>query len=155
LGKPFPFKFDRRHIFNYQTKLILGSEAKKERSLNLAIFYVSGNHVTIPVAKYDGILPFYWNQMEPNSTITPAMDENAYLRQEMSSINGFNMSDNFRIDIGYSLLKRKKKYNKEFSFSIYNVLNRQNPFLVFYDKGKWKQLSLLPMVPSVKWRVFF
>ncbi|HOZ85995.1 MAG TPA: hypothetical protein PK191_10955, partial [Niabella sp.] len=64
-------------------------------------------------------------------------------------------SDNFRIDIGYSLLKRKKKYNKEFSFSIYNVLNRQNPFLVFYDKGKWKQLSLLPMVPSVKWRVFF
>ena len=43
----------------------------------------------------------------------------------------------------------------ELGISIYNVLNRRNPYLIFHENGRWRQLSLLSIVPSVRWEIRF
>ena len=32
---------------------------------------------------------------------------------------------------------------------------RNNPYLVFHEDEKWKQLSLLSIIPSIRWEVHF
>lgn len=153
-GKIFPFKFDRRHIFNYQSTFMLRKIRNKEKKLNLSIYLSSGNRLTIPVGKYEGITPPYWDQLIAGNGVSDLADEIAYYRPEMTTLNGYSMPNYFRFDAGYSILKKKEKHSREFVFSIYNITNRHNPYLVFYEKGNWKQLSILPIVPSIKWRVF-
>jgi hypothetical protein len=58
-----------------------------------------------------------------------------------------------------------KKYKSNWSFSIYNVYNRANPFFLYVDsngdlfKGnfnmKVKQVTLFPIIPSFTWNFEF
>ena len=34
--------------------------------------------------------------------------------------------------------------------SIFNILNRHNIYQYFYEDGKWKSLSILPIMPSLR-----
>ena len=43
----------------------------------------------------------------------------------------------------------------ELTIGIYNILNRKNPYLVFYERNSWRQLSILSLVPSVRWEMRF
>ena len=40
---------------------------------------------------------------------------------------------------------------------LYNVLNRHNPFSVVYDdrSREWRQISLIPVMPSFSYRITF
>ena len=154
-GKTFPFKFDRRHILNVQSKFITLKTVKKEKSLYLSVNLSSGNKLTIPVSKYEGVAPPYWSQKLNSQHIPLMMNSFAIGREEMSTINQVSNKNYFRIDIGYSILKHKKKIDKEFSFGFYNVTNRHNPYLQFNENGKWKELSIFPIVPYIKWKVAF
>jgi hypothetical protein len=59
----------------------------------------------------------------------------------------------------------KKKYQSNWSFSVYNVYNRANPFFLYVDndgdflqgdfKISVKQVSLFPIIPSVTWNFEF
>jgi hypothetical protein len=31
----------------------------------------------------------------------------------------------------------------------------RNPYIIFYEDGTWKQLSILPIMPSVNWKIQF
>ena len=73
----------------------------------------------------------------------------------MSSVNGYTLPDYFRIDLGYSSIKKAKKNTSEFYVGIYNVLNRHNPYLIFYDDNQWKQFSLLPIIPTISYKISF
>lgn len=73
----------------------------------------------------------------------------------MTSQNGFQMKDYFRVDVAYTFLKHRPKASYELSFSIFNVLNRHNPYLFFYEENKWQQLSIAPIMPAVRWSVRF
>lgn len=61
------------------------------------------------------------------------------------------MEDYFRIDVAYTVKTRKNNKESEFSFSIFNLLNRQNPYTYFYEEGEWKQLSIMPIIPTIRW----
>lgn len=152
-GIEFPFKFDRRHILNLNAQFITKKHKNKEQNLNLALSYSSGNKATIPIGMYKGILPPYWDNMQ--GQINDLMDENAYSRQLMSGTNNFNLPNYCRIDIGYAFIKKHKKSTREFIIGVYNVLNRKNPYLMFYQDDSWKQLSILPIIPSFQWNVSF
>jgi hypothetical protein len=153
-GKAYPAKFDRRHIINMLTQVNTVSSRKKSQHINLNVSLTSGNHATIPVATYDGILPPFWNSQSGSNT-NSTMDENAYSRQLMSSVNGYDMPTYFRIDIGYCFIKKSRYSEHELTLGVYNVLNRKNPYLIFYEDGTWKQLSILPIMPSVNWKIQF
>lgn len=153
-GKEFPFKFDRRHIVNLNAQFIIKKQKNKEQNLNLALSFSSGHKATIPIGMYKGELPPFWDIMG-DGAINGLMDENAYSRQLMSGVNNYNLPDYCRIDIGYAFIKKRKKSTSELTIGVYNVLNRKNPYLIFYQDDRWKQLSILPIIPSVQWHVTF
>jgi len=153
-GKEFPFKFDRRHILNLNAQFITKKQKNKEQNLNLALSYSSGHKATIPIGMYKGELPPFWDIMGDDA-INGLMDENAYSRQLMSGVNNYNLPDYCRIDIGYAFIKKRKKSTSELTIGVYNVLNRKNPYLIFYQDDRWKQLSILPIIPSIQWSVSF
>ena len=153
-GIEFPFKFDRKHILNLNTQFITKKLRNKEQNLNLTVSFSSGHKTTIPIGMYKGELPPFWDIMGDGTT-NGLMDENAYARQFMSGVNNFNLPDYCRIDIGYTFINKRKKSTTEFTIGVYNVLNRKNPYLIFYQDDRWKQLSILPIIPSIQWNVSF
>jgi hypothetical protein len=64
------------------------------------------------------------------------------------------------MDIGANRKKLKKNGESILSLSIYNVYNRQNPFMItreISDQGNpvLMQTSLFPIIPSVSWKFKF
>jgi len=153
-GKKFPFKFDRRHILNLTGQVLTRKRKSSEQHFNLSAAFSSGNHITLPVGMYQGIIPPAWDRMV-GPYIPPQMRDNIYNRQLMSDVNGYTLPNYFRIDIGYSFMRTGKRFTKELAFGLFNVLNRQNPYLIFYGENQWKQLSIFPIIPSIKWTLSF
>ena len=157
-GVSFPFKFDRRHILNLQTKFTVSkyknSKGKDiEHVINSVLAYSSGNRATLAVGSYPGEAPPYWGQLMSGQNFPADFYNNIYDRQLMSSKNGFLMKDYFRIDLAYTLKRVSAKTTNEFSFSVFNILNRHNPYTYFRESNEWKQLSIVPIMPSVRWAV--
>ena len=157
-GAPFPFKFDRRHILNLQTKFTVSKYKNRrgkdiEHVLNSVVAYSSGNRATLAVGSYPGEAPPYWGQLMSGQSFPAEFFNNIYDRQLMSQKNGFIMKDYFRIDLAYTLKRVSAKTTNEFSFSVFNVLNRHNPYTYFRENNQWKQLSIVPIMPSVRWTV--
>lgn len=153
-GMPFPFKFDRRHILNLQAQYILPKKHKSERKLNANLSLSSGHYATLPIGMYKGEeLPF-WSSIGSNYR-TLLMNENSWGRQQISSINGEKMPMYFRLDLGYTITRKKPKYTSEIAFGFFNILNIHNPYLYFYHDYGWKQLSILPLVPSASYGIKF
>lgn len=153
-GKPFPFKFDRRHILNILTQIKLPVKKEAYRSINATLSLSSGHYTTLATAMYKGAeLPF-WSAIGDNYR-TLLMNQNSWGRQLVSQVNGVKMPVFIRLDIGYATTRVKAKYTREISYGLYNVLNIQNPYLYFYHDYSWKQLSILPIVPSISYRVNF
>lgn len=151
-GKPFPFKFDRRHILNFNNQLITKKLNNKEQRFNFCLSYYTGNKATIPIGEYKGIPPPYWT-IYHNTPVNSIQNEMSNSRQIMSEVNGYTLSDYFRIDVGYSFIKKTKHSTRELTLGLYNILNRQNPYLIFYQDNSWKQLSILPIIPSIEWSI--
>ncbi|MFV0265537.1 MAG: hypothetical protein ACK5HT_00215 [Draconibacterium sp.] len=159
-GNTYPFKFDRRHILNLQSKYTIATKTtkkghKQEQHVNAVLSCSSGHNVILPVGTYQGVTPPYWNMLEQGWNFPQQLEDNAYHRQEMTTKNGFKMKDYCRVDIAYTFIKHKPKTTRELSFSVFNLLNRKNPYLVFYEGGRWQQLSIAPIMPSVKWLLEF
>jgi hypothetical protein len=86
--------------------------------------------------------------------------------------NSATMKDYHRLDIGlkYETLSKKRKLKTVWTFSIYNVYNRQNPNYYYYNNNSTPeihrpengfvqlglyQMSLFPILPSVSYKVYF
>lgn len=159
-GSPFPFKFDRRHILNFQGKVTtFKSKTRKgklrEQYLNCVVAYSTGNRATLPISSYQGELPPLWNLRDGGWNTPKEFNNNAYNRQLMSGVNEFIMRDYFRTDLAYSVLTTAGKRAYEYTISVFNVLNRKNPYLYFYSENKWQQLSILGIIPSLRWTIDF
>lgn len=155
-GEKFPFKFDRRHILNVQNKFTLSKYInkkgkEKEHIFNSVLSFSSGNKVTMPIGYYQGEAPPYWENMSSGNIFPTEFYQNIYDRKLMSSKNGITMKPYFRIDVAYTLKTTNRNSGSELSFSIFNILNRENPYTYFYEKGEWKQLSIMPIIPTIRW----
>ena len=86
--------------------------------------------------------------------------------------NSATMKDYHRLDIGlkYETLSKKRKLKTVWTFSIYNVYNRQNPSYYYYNNNSTPeihrpengfaklglyQMSLFPILPSISYKVYF
>lgn len=154
-GVSFPFRFDRRHIFNTNASITPKTSSTRNQFFNIAFSMTSGNRVTIPVSMYKGVEPPYWSQRDRGLYVSPRKMENALYRQKIGEENGYLLPSYVRLDVGYTFQKKKEKYTRSLTLGIYNVLNRKNPYLVFHEDGRWQQLSIFPLFPSVKWLVEF
>jgi hypothetical protein len=69
-----------------------------------------------------------------------------------------------RLDLGVNFHKKKKYGERIWSINIYNVYNRQNPFMVTFEDSvdqngnqvtRLKQISLFPIIPSFSYTFKF
>ncbi|MCD8165278.1 MAG: hypothetical protein LUE93_03615, partial [Bacteroides sp.] len=159
-GESFPFKFDRRHIVNFQSKYMVKKYTnrkgkKREQYLNGVFSYSTGGRATLPIASYDGVMPPFWDQRESGIVFPSEVDDNAYNRQLMSEINGFRLKDYIRVDLAYTFANYHRRFNTELTISVFNILNRQNPYLYYHSGDEWRQLSIVPIMPSIRWALQF
>ena len=71
-------------------------------------------------------------------------------------VNNYEMPPYIRLDLGCNFTF-KGKHLQTLNLGVYNVLNRHNPFSVIYDdrSREWKQVSLIPVMPSFSYRILF
>ena len=146
-GKPYWAKYDRRH--DISISLTYEILRNKLRVSALWVFQ-SGNRMTVP-------LGFYLYQ---GSVVT-----------EWSERNEYRINPYHRLDLAIDwTIKKTSKFETGLNFSVYNVYNRQNPFLVFFEtdmnteggdltsmsmQNHAYQMSLFPIIPSVMWTFKF
>lgn len=139
-GNTFPAKFDRRHILNATASLTVADRPKFKTKLTGLFTFQSGHRETVASAEYPTVSLF---------GKAPAMDY-------YSSVNNYKMPDYMRLDLGCSF-SFKTKRPQELTVGVYNVMNRHNPFSIIYDdrSRSWKQVSLIPVMPSFNYSIKF
>ncbi|WP_083631131.1 TonB-dependent receptor [Labilibacter marinus] len=123
-GDYYPANYDKPHDF----KLTANYKAGRRVNLSSSFMYSSGRPFTAPIAYYkfkNSIRPYYTER------------------------NALRMEDYMRWDIAATLhgnLIRKKMNHSSWTFAVYNVLGRKNPYSVFFrsEGGKVKgyQMSI-------------
>lgn len=140
-GREFLFKFDRPHNFKLQVDVNIPSAFKQ--FVGLMANYSSGHLMTAVTGQMNSGLPVdipIYNEVE-----------------EKVEMNNFRLPYYFRVDLSYNAEVKKGKNRHLFTVSIFNLLNRKNPYHYFYDYdgGKWRQLSIFPLMPSFRWALVF
>ncbi|MCF8381771.1 MAG: TonB-dependent receptor [Bacteroidales bacterium] len=150
-GKVFPAKYDRRHDIS----LVLTHQINKNIDIGTTWVYGTGNAYTLGVMKYPSLnFPGTYN----NYYYTPQITE-------YESKNNYRAPAYHRFDFGVNFNKQKKHGIRTWSYSIYNIYNRKNPFYIFWDteydfkndtsKPVLKQFSLFPIIPSISYSFKF
>ncbi len=155
-GDPFPSRWDRRH----DVSVVAGYELNDRWTFGGTFVYSTGQAATLPVQRYfiEGRLVSQFTQR-----------------------NGFRMAPYHRLDIAATLKNKptkqvkdktsgelttvQRKYRSSWTFSVYNVYNRKNPYFIYFstegDSGlaglqlKAKQVSLFSILPSITWNFEF
>ena len=143
-GEPFPAKYDRRH----DVSIMVSYKPSNKIDCSAAWVYSSGNVGTLAMQEFIDV-------------------ETGQVISYIESRNNFRMPSYHRLDIGINIHKQKKHGVRTWSFSVYNVYNRKNPFIV-YERGNSHsiingvhygsslvQLSLFPIIPSVSYNFKF
>jgi len=142
-GRKFPFRFDRRHNLSVTSQYDLSGRWK-----------LSGNFVFNTGAAYT----------LPLGRVYSAQGGDLYagLFYDYESLNNYRMRPYHRMDVSATYSLRPKRVRKsELVFSTYNIYSRTNPYYVFLDldlntaEPIGKEVSLIPIVPSVTYNVWF
>ena len=141
-GKAFPAKFDRRHILNATASLVIADDQHRSIGLTGLFTWQSGHWETVAAGEYPVVDIL-------NILVFPQLDY-------FTSVNNYEMPPYVRMDLGCNLTF-KGKHLQNLSLGVYNVLNRHNPFSIIYDdrSREWRQISLIPIMPSFSYRVSF
>lgn len=145
-GNAFPAKYDRRH----NASLVAMYKFNERWSFASVFVFTTGNTITLP----DGRV--YTNLLGTTS---------ATWADDFVSKNGYRMKAYNRLDIGLRYKLNWKNVDSELHIDIYNVYNRRNPFYLYLQqetdvrsggtKFVAKQISLLPMIPSLTLQMKF
>jgi len=147
-GDPFPCRFDRRHDISFAGTY----EFNELKDIGLVWVYGTGNAVSLPIATFGSP-----NEPFDNNPYGYWGDLNFYDER-----NGFRMPAYHRLDISYNT---RKYYDngalRTWSFGVYNLYNRQNPFYLYFadknndDTNELYQVSLFPLMPYVSYNLKF
>lgn len=137
-GNYFPNRYDRTH----DVSLVGIYQLNKRWTLSSTFVYGTGNAVTYPTGKYEigGVTTYYY-----------------------SSRNAYREPSTNHLDLGATLEgKPHPKYHSSWTFGIYNVYNRRNPYTIDFRDSKTNpgtteavETSLFGIVPSITWNFKF
>ena len=147
-GEKFPYKFDRRHDIG----IAVVHNLKENVTAGLTWVFGTGNAITLPVSTFSGYAP--------NELINTYSNEPFENFRNYGSRNGFRMPSYHRLDLSISFMKKKKRYERTWTYGLYNAYNNRNPFYLDFEtnrKGEKKlyQYSLFPIIPAVAWSIKF
>lgn len=125
-GEEFPYIYDQRHNLS-----ITGNyKISKNMVISAVWIYHSGNHITLPLAKYQIANYDYMGNLSFSEV-------EIYFKK-----NGYSLPDYHRLDIGLTRTKQLKKGIRNWSINIYNAYNRQNAYYVYYKKNNDGNIKL-------------
>ncbi|MHC2993634.1 TonB-dependent receptor, partial [Pontibacter sp. HJ8] len=137
-GRSFPARFDRRH----DASLVATYKCSPRWIFGGSFVYGTGQATTMPERRYS---------IEGN------------IQYQYGDRNSFRMQPFHRLDLSATLEgKARRRLQSSWTFAIYNVYGRRNPFLYFIDnegppyssetKVQAKKISLIPFpLPAVTW----
>ncbi|NND05172.1 MAG: TonB-dependent receptor [Saprospiraceae bacterium] len=126
-GEWYPSNFDKPHDF----KLVSTLQINRRNSLSLNFSFGTGRPITVPLNRY--------------------VVQDRVVVLEYSQRNAFRIPDYHRLDVSYSIaqgFKKNRKFKTNWTFSIYNIYSRKNPYSVFVEQdssgnSKIKRLAVL------------
>lgn len=144
LGQPFPAKYDRRH------DLSITAAYELNRHVDFAATFIFGTGICGSLATQTiNVLPAYEEAYHTLLWPTTPVD---YLEGR----NNYRMPSYQRLDLGVNFKRTfGNGHHRTISVSVYNAYNRNNPFLVYRDGSKFKQLSIFPIMPSLAYTYEF
>jgi hypothetical protein len=142
-GKTFPYKYDRRHDIEIATTYDL----RPNKAFSVTWVYATGNALTIPQSTY-------------SRHISDIFGYNSGSNRFYSDRNSYRMRDYHRLDISYTITKKKKWGERSWTFSAYNAYSQRNPFFVNIENDRkghkhFVQYTLFPIIPSFAYRFKF
>ncbi len=171
-GKRYLAKYDRRH----DASLVLTYDPNKVWTFGLVFVYGTGNRGTLPngLFAYEGGVNYDYglrnsykfpdySRLDISATYTP--DRDKQIKRKQGRIE--RRYERRGKDITQIKLPRAwaKHYQGSWTLSIFNVYNRHNPYLIYFDakgdflKGDYtvqgKQVSLFPILPTITWNFKF
>ncbi len=145
-GKEFPFKYDRRH----NLAITASYQFTKTWTFSGVFAFSTGSAFTVPTGRVSTI---------NSGTI---FEGNYY---EYAGRNNYRMASYHRLDLSASNKKTVKifgkHYEREWVFGVYNAYSRLNPYFVYFEinaltsQPTAKQVSLLPIIPSISFNFKF
>jgi len=142
LGERYLAKYDQRHNISFTNTY----EVNKKWTASMVFVYGSGNRISLPTELY-------------------AIDNT--LLQNYDKLNNYALPSYHRLDIAAIYTPKPlstKKWKSSWTFSVYNVYSRQNPYLVYLDMNgnigtgvnlTVKQVSIFPILPSITYNFKF
>ena len=150
-GREFPAKYDRRHDLS----IVLSYKVSPTVDFSATWVYSTGNAAslatrTYPVAQEDP--DDYDNGIGYGRTIS-----------DVEGRNNYRMPDYHRLDLGANFHRQWKCCRRTINVSVYNVYNRQNPYMLYRSNrdtyrhypSALVQLSLFPILPSAGYTLYF
>ena len=144
-GKTFPARYDGRHDIS----IVVNHTFNKRVDVGCTWVYCTGTAFTLNAEEF----------LFKSPDVTKGT---SFVIQNAGSRNGFRMPAYHRFDIGVNFHKPKKWGERVWSFGIYNLYSRRNPFFIYASREtdvnasglaissiKFKQVSLFPIIPSV------
>lgn len=155
-GRAFPAKFDRRHDLS----VVLSYNLTEKWTLGAAFVYATGNAITLPESIFFVENNVLFNYGDRNSfRMAP------YHRADISATYVPSPYKSVTDATTGEVVKELRKLQSSWSFSIYNLYNRMNPYFIYFgtDGGlasgnlslQAYQVSLFPILPSVTWNFNF
>ena len=145
-GKEFPFKYDRRH----NLAITASYQFTKTWTFSSVFVFSTGAAFTAPTGRISTL---------NSGTI---FEGNYYVYEGR---NNYRLASYHHLDLSASNKKTvkifKKNYEREWVFGIYNSYSRLNPYFIYFEidaltsNPTAKQVSLLPIIPSVSFNFKF
>ncbi len=151
-GEWYPYRYDRRHDIS----VVVSHKLTDNIDLSAAWVYGTGNAVSLNTYKYSTIENFQTGNYNPYpSTIESGGKKNA-----------FRMSNYHRLDVSIEFHKKKKRWERTWTVGAYNAYYHKNPYFITagtennpvspdFGKPVFKEISILPVIPSVSYSFKF
>ena len=145
-GESYPYRYDRRNVLT----VVLNYQFNEKWSVSGNWVYATGEAVTMAFDKYS-ITAF---DTEPNWEAADPFTDIAFIYNDR---NNYRMPAYHRLDLGVHYVETNGRKSRTWSFEIYNVYNRKNPYYLYFNNDAQGQLklwsfSLFPIIPSISFK---
>lgn len=145
-GIKFPARYDRRH----DIVSVFSWNISPRATISATFVYATGNAITLPEGRYITL-----DQATLNPVVVPIYPAR----------NSLRMPAYHRADLGFTWKFDPQWGESDITFSIYNLYNRRNPYIVYFEEVRnsqqeiigfeGRQISLFPVIPAATWNFKF
>lgn len=162
-GQKRLFEFDVPHVLNVFAHYHTMKKPGRTHTFSINASYRTGIPYIHPNEEFRSKVPFLpWQTAWKNEE--GGYEWVQYYSANMPKYPNTRLPDYFRLDLNFNMERVKKNGVRNWQFSVMNVTNRRNPYVIFAEPAtgtgnssevKYKQLTLFPIIPTVSYRRTF